>query len=157
MAERTGLAAVVADAGAGQALPIGEAEQMDMLGLALPQDRRPRGRPAGQRNVRVQRTADYLLARYRDPLEGLVAMAAMGVDELASALGCTKLEAFGEKRQCATAAIPYLHSRMPIAVNVSVDLPMLVMADPRDFAAAETVEGEIEEIQVVSEGENGKV
>lgn len=90
-----------------------------MLGLELPPQRRSVGRPVGQRNVRNQRVADYLLARYRDPLEGLVQMAGLSVGDLAAALGCSKLEAFQEKRQCAVAALPYLHQRQALAVDLT--------------------------------------
>jgi hypothetical protein len=122
MAELTGLAAVVAEAGAGDALAdelAPDAAVRDLLGMVLPERRVVPGRPPGRRNVRNQRIADYLLARYRDPLEGLVAMAGMGVTELAAALGCSPHEAFIEKRLCAQAALPYLHQRQPIAVDFS--------------------------------------
>jgi len=117
--DRTGLVAMLEDADAGEALLADDAEQLELLGMSLPENRRGRGRPAGQRNLRVQRIADYLLTRYRDPLEGLVQMAALGVEDLAAALGCTKAQAFAEKRLCAMACLPYLHSRQPIAVDVT--------------------------------------
>src|ERR1700712_5562456 len=96
-----------------------DAEQLAMLGLGLPSTRRSVGRPTGRRNLRNQRIADYLLSQYRDPLEGLVQMAGLSVGDLAAALGCTKLEAWQEKRQCAAAALPYLHQRQALAVDLT--------------------------------------
>ncbi len=120
MADRTGLAAIAEEQGAGDTLAqVGDAEQLSMLGLELPATRAVRGRPPGQRNLRNQRVADYLLARYRDPLEGLVQMAGLSVGDLAAALGCSKLEAWQEKRQCAAASLPYLHQRQALAVDLT--------------------------------------
>lgn len=123
MAEPTGLAAIVADA-VGDRGPIPpETEQLDLAGaLGLPPPKRAArapGRPPGAINRATERIASYLLAKYRDPLEGLVQMAGMGVDELASMLGCTAFEAWQEKRLCIAAALPYLHRRQPIAVDLT--------------------------------------
>jgi hypothetical protein len=98
---------------------VGDAEQLSMLGLELPTTRRGPGRPPGRINLRTERVANWILARYRDPLEGLVAMATMGVADLAAALNCTKLEAFQEIRHCSVAALPYLHQRQAIAVDLT--------------------------------------
>lgn len=120
MAAKTGIALIAdsADAGADLAQRMSDAEQLDLLGLELPAGRRAKaGRPQGRLNSRTQRVADYLLANYRDPLEGLVIMAGLGIDEMAAALNCSKLEAFAEKRQCAVAAMPYLHQRQALAVD----------------------------------------
>jgi hypothetical protein len=115
------LAAVLAEAGAGTAVLPDEAEQLDLLGLRdVPEAKRGRGRPPGARNRSVQDVADYLLAKYRDPLETLVQMAGAGVEELAAALGCSRLEAWQEKRHAAVAALPYIRQRQPQAVNLGV-------------------------------------
>ena len=133
MAEKTGIAAVLAQAGAGETLEerLDDAEQLALsLGLDLARVRkRGVGRPAGRRNVRNQRVADYLLSKYPDPLEGLVQMASMPLEALASALGCSRFEAAQEQRLCRLGALPYLHQRMAIAVDMThrtqVDLTII--------------------------------
>lgn len=77
------------------------------------------GRPPGARNKRTLEWAEYLLTRYASPLEVLAQMAVARVDELAASLGCTKLEAFQEKRQAAIALVPYVHQKQPLAVNLN--------------------------------------
>src|ERR1700744_1369880 len=76
------------------------------------------GRPAGARGKRTLAWADHILARYPSPLLGLAAMANMPTDQLAATLGCSMLEAFQEKRHAHVALLPYVHSRMPIDLNV---------------------------------------
>ena len=146
MAERTGIAAVLAEAGAGEALEA-RLDDVEQLALALGLDtdrirRRAAGRPAGRRNLRNQRVADYLLGQYPDPLEGLVRMAAMPLEGLADALGCSRFEAAQEQRLCRIAALPYLHQRQAIAVDMThrtqVELTIVdgLAADQVDDAAA---------------------
>lgn len=77
------------------------------------------GRPPGARNKRTVEWAEYLLTRYASPLEVLAQMAVARVDELASRLGCTKLEAYQEKRLAAIALVPFIHQKQPLAVNFS--------------------------------------
>jgi hypothetical protein len=77
------------------------------------------GRPPGARNKRVTEWAEYLLTRYASPLEVLAQMAVARVDELAARIGCTKLEAYQEKRLAAIALVPYIHQKQPLAVNLS--------------------------------------
>lgn len=95
-------------------LPIGKkVERMRAKKTGLP------GRPAGSLNRRTVEIADYLLSRYTSPLEKLAQIAVSPVDELSASLGCTKLEALQEIRLCAIALVPFLHSKMPLAVDVT--------------------------------------
>lgn len=119
MTERTGLAAVLDEAGAGESVLEAPAEQLALLGMAIPANRKVAGRPAGKRNLRNQRVADFVLATVGDPLIELTRMAMLPVEHLAAALGCSKAEAFAEKRLCAMGALPYLHQRQAIAVDVT--------------------------------------
>jgi hypothetical protein len=118
------------DLAVAQAAEAGEpegAEQFDLLGMpslselqeSMVAARRGPGRPKGARNRRTTATVDYLLARHTMPLEGLLSMAEMGVDELAKRLKCSPLEAWQEKRLCWAAALPYCHQRQAIAVDVT--------------------------------------
>lgn len=126
MAERTGLPAVLDQLGATDEPPVPEATQFELAAfLGLPEAKTERyqptrgpGRPPGARNRRTLAWAEYLLARYRSPLEGLVAVSDMPVAELANRLGCTVLEAAIEQRLCRIAALPYLHQRTPVSVEL---------------------------------------
>lgn len=77
------------------------------------------GRPAGSLNRRTVEMADYLLSRYKSPLEVLAQIAVSPIDELSASLGCTKLEALQEVRLAAIALKDHLHSKMPLAVDVT--------------------------------------
>lgn len=110
-----------------------DAEQIDMLDslglpindnvIALRAERAARtgkpGRPLHSRNKRTVEMANYLLRRYRSPLETLMQIQATPVDELAAALGCTKVEALQEIRLAAIACKDHVHSKMPVAVDVT--------------------------------------
>lgn len=126
MAEATGLSAVLAEMDASGAAPAAEPEQLDLVGLPPPRPGarfvdKPRGagRPPGARNKRTQAWADFLLARYASPLEVLMQIATAPVDELVAKLGCKPLEALGEKRLAAIGALPYLHQRQPLAIDLT--------------------------------------
>ena len=159
MAEPTGLAAILADADAGEALPLDGTEQLALIGLALPEPRRSVGRPAGRRNKRNQRVADFILQTEGDPLVELMRMGMLGVADLANALGCDRLEAFAEKRQCLIAALPYIHQRQAIAIDTTNrKIVHLTIHDGAPGAASEQAGAviggvaEIVEIQPLSEG-----
>lgn len=77
------------------------------------------GRPAGATNKRVTEYANYLLSRYSSPLEVLAQIATARVDDLKKEIGCTKLAALQEKRLAAMALLPYVHQKMPVAVDVT--------------------------------------
>lgn len=100
-------------------------EQLELLGapvnekVAEVRRRRKVGRPKGAINKKTAATAEYLLSRYSSPLEVLMQIATAGVEELSASLGCTKLVALQEKRLAALAVAPYLHTKMPVAVDVT--------------------------------------
>jgi hypothetical protein len=81
--------------------------------------RRGPGRPPGARNRRTERTAAFLLARHRHPIEVLLEIAEANVADLAGFLNCTMMEAAQEKRLAASAVLPYLASRMPLEIDLS--------------------------------------
>ena len=99
----------------------GEPEQLDLLGLpkirtaegteVTPRPRGP-GRPPGAANKLTVAWREYLLRRYPSPLEGLVAMGAMGVDELARSLHCSPLEAAALKVRCLEYSTAFLYPRL---------------------------------------------
>jgi hypothetical protein len=77
------------------------------------------GRPPQSRNKRTVEMANYLLSRYTSPLEVLAQIAAAPIEELSASLRCTLLEALQEKRLAAIALKDHLHSKMPVAVDVT--------------------------------------
>lgn len=77
------------------------------------------GRPPGSLNRRTVDMADYLLSKYTSPLEVLAQIAVAPIDELSASLACTKLEALQEKRLAAIALKDHIHSKMPLAVDVT--------------------------------------
>lgn len=114
-----------------------EVEQLDLLGLEPVPNRAP-GRPPGARNRRTERMVEFLLARYPDPREVLLQMAATPVGELAATLRCTQLEAFQEKRQAAIAVLPYVAARQPVAIDLTTrGLVHLTIEDGQGAAGAE--------------------
>ena len=97
--------------------------QGELLGLPEPpavlaaRERRKGGRPPGARNRRTEDVAREVIERMGDPLLHLVAIATADVAELV-AIGLKPQEAIAEKRQAIAAALPYLHQRAPVQVNV---------------------------------------
>lgn len=126
MSDPKGTKAAVDQLMAGATLPA-TAEQLGLLDPVAPPGEVPsavldgarRGRPPGSRNRRTQEIVDYLTSKYPLPLEGLLRMAAMSIEEIVAELGCTKLEAQQEKRQAWIATLPYIHQRQAIAVDVT--------------------------------------
>lgn len=102
-----------------------------------PVDRTGRpGRPAGAKNRRTEEWVQYLLSRYRSPLVMLLEMASRSPKDLARELelyvyhegiairdvtGEPVLatgEAFKAQVAAAIAALPYLHQKLPLAIDV---------------------------------------
>ena len=79
--------------------------------------RRP-GRPTGSRNRSTEEWRRYILSNYRSPLVFLAETYCRPVDQLAAELGCKKQEAFKVQVAAAKEALPYLHQRQPLAVEV---------------------------------------
>jgi hypothetical protein len=117
------------DARPGRAGPAGAGEapeQLDLLGLlgmsapsgpgAPARHDLPASRPgtrAGIRNRRTDEWIEYFAARgYRSPLENLLALANLGVEELSRALRCSLLEAAQIIIRCNSEAAPYLHPKL---------------------------------------------
>ncbi|CAB4127989.1 hypothetical protein UFOVP99_2 [uncultured Caudovirales phage] len=100
------------------------------------QERIGGGRPAGSVARATAAMRDVLLRRYPSPLIGLAEIAARPVEQLARELGCTRLEAFQEQRRALESLAPYMHSKMPIAVQ-SDGAPMVgvQLAVSADMAA----------------------
>ncbi len=116
-------------------------EQLDMLqtgshpltGLEQMRElrrRHERGRPPGSRNKRNQKLADYMVAKYGDPLAVMGEIYSMPLDALMTMMialqGCDDkhkplraVDAIRLKLEAAEKAAPYVHGKQPISVEVS--------------------------------------
>ena len=120
---------------------------LDLLGLpnleAAPKRanlaRAGKGRPPGARNHRTQFWSDYIPRRYGSPLEVLAQVMRSPTADLARELGCSKLDAFGEKRKAAEALAPYLHPKLSSVAIYPPGHPLsgvpstLIIAGQEDF------------------------
>lgn len=86
------------------------------------------GRPRGAVNRKTQEWADYLLSRYPSPLQGLAEIYSRPVKDLARELGFEVdgkrtakpeqlLELLKVQISAADKLAPYLHSKMPVAID----------------------------------------
>jgi hypothetical protein len=127
---KEGLAAALkASAVAHPAAPPGSAEEQldlhDLLGLRKPVPqasdagavgpirRGGPGRPPGVRNRRTEEWINYLLGRYTSPVEVMLRIANMGVEELRSALNCSAVDALDIILKAANYSAPFVHARSP--------------------------------------------
>ncbi len=144
--------------------------QGDLLGLppmpttkaevAARAAQRRAGRPPGSRNRRMEDAARTAIEAFGEPLLRQVAVATMDAEELAARMGCTVLEAIQEQRLAAVAVLPYLHSRRPLAVDVTqrrmVHLTILDPAAPPDAASPDLVV-QVMDYQGVDDGSTDEV
>lgn len=78
---------------------------------------RGRGRPVGARNKSTKDWQQYLLSRYQSPLVVLAETYSTPVDVLATRLGCKKYEAYQLQMAAAKEVAPYVHQKMPMAID----------------------------------------
>lgn len=90
----------------------------DPVGVELETARR-QGRPPGSPNKASVAWQEYLLRRYRSPLEGLAQIAMRPTDELAWELACKRREALAMQIDAMKVLLPYMHQKLPVEVDVS--------------------------------------
>ena len=98
------------------------AEQLELMPLPLDVSELPAtgkrgGRPKGSKNKNTEAWQEWLLSRYSSPLEGLAQVISMPVADLATLLGCKKVEAFKCQLAAMSTLAPYLHQKMPLAID----------------------------------------
>lgn len=103
--------------------------------------KRGRGRPPGARNKRIERTVAWLLARHKDPVDGLLEIADMHPADLAAMLFCTMLEAVQEQRLCRIGALPYVKQRQPLAIDVTKRSVVYLRINKGEVEQAKTAGG----------------
>lgn len=149
-AKATGVEAVVAraveDGVAGQAmaaqpslLPLPEVGLLGEAadGAPVAEASRRGGRPAGAKNRKTKEWVEYILRRYPSPLVALAETMSRPVGELARELGCTALEAFDRQIEAAKHLAPYLHQKLPTAIEVGTPegIPLWLAVSPAMAAA----------------------
>jgi len=127
---KEGLAAALkASAVAHPPAPPGSAEEQldlhELLGLRkplpapsaadaqLPVRRGGPGRPPGVRNRRTEEWINYLLGKYTSPVEVMLRISNMGVEDLRAALNCSALEAMEIILKASNYSAPFVHARSP--------------------------------------------
>lgn len=75
--------------------------------------------PSSAARGRHRQYLQVLEARFPAPLGILASIYATPVEELATELGCTKLEAQRERRAAAEASLPYWHQKQAVAVDLN--------------------------------------
>lgn len=108
---------------------------------ATAQPRRGPGRPPGATNKTTNAWRDFLLANYSSPLQAMAEAYSMPTEDLAERLGCARLEAFKLQLAAARDLAPYIHSRMPLAIQADVRSVTLVVADGGSPPAEQAADG----------------
>lgn len=75
------------------------------------------GRPKGSSNLSAREWANYIISKYNSPLMGLAETATASIEDLTRELCCTRFEAAQFRQAAQDKLAPYLHSKMPIAVQ----------------------------------------
>jgi hypothetical protein len=182
---KQGLTAAIEALGAGEVLPA-EAGQPDLFEeaeapLPIPPAARsgPKGgRPRGSRNKRTEEWVDYLLGRYRSPLVFLLETYSRTPAQLAEQMQLYKFhegklvtdangqpvlatgEAADIQVKAAIAVLPYLHQRLPQAIEVKPNTRgLLLIGDLAGDGASDALAipfAEVQENQSLSDLDAGK-
>jgi hypothetical protein len=159
VAEATGIAGAVQAAARAAGEAPAEPAQLELAGLPLaavaeparehetPDSPRRGGRAPGTPNRRTQAWVEHILGRYRSPLVAMAETYSRPVEELARLLSCTRLEAFQLQLRAMQELAPYVHQKLPQAVQVEgKGVAMLAIVDPAALAGAAgpaAIEGEL--------------
>jgi hypothetical protein len=182
---KQGLTAAIDALGAGEVLPAeaGQAELFEEADAPLPIPPAARsgpkgGRPKGARNKRTEEWVDYLLGRYRSPLVFLLETYSRTPAELAEQMQLYKIhegkvvldaqgrpmlatgEAADIQLKAAIAALPYLHQKLPQAIEVKANTRgLLLIGDLASDGASDGLAipfAEVQENQALSSGDREK-
>lgn len=86
--------------------------------LAPPPARIGPGRPPGAGNRATREWVRHLIEKHGSPLERLLEIAAMDPETLREQLRCDRLEVFDRQMTALKEALPYLHQRLPQAIQI---------------------------------------
>ena len=124
--------------GSGQSmLPLfGDVPEMFVIDGDAEDAARGPGRPKGAKNKRAQDFADYILGQCGSPLMVLGKTYSRPVEALAKQLKCSLEKAFAFQQAAALGLAPYLHQRLPQAIEVELEkaLPGLVIGITKAYS-----------------------
>lgn len=133
--------------------PTAAGEQLSLLPGAASEARKP-GRPAGSQNSSTKEWQRYLLGRYGSPLERLATIVAMPLQQVCKELKCDLVEAHDRQVEAAKALAPYVHQRLPQAVELSTDgdvvLNLVIGGQQQQAEKSDGITLEVEENQELS-------
>lgn len=106
-------------------------------------EKRGRGRPKGSKNKRTEDWTEYLLNNYRSPLIMFAETYSRPTAALALELHCTLEEAFKIQMDAAKQLAPYVHQKLPQAIEIESDkgLVNLTMIVTEAYAAVQSKTG----------------
>lgn len=140
---KAGITAALAVTGPGE--PPAAPEQLALPVAAPPAEAaRGPGRPPGAKNRRTVEWVEYLVGKYGSPLEGLLKEATAELRELARDLGMSTEDAAKHRKDCMIAALPYIHQKLPLAIDVKGKVVTLHLHSA--IGGPETIEGELEQL-----------
>lgn len=104
---------------------------------------RGRGRPKGSKNKRTEDWTEYLLNNYRSPLIMFAETYSRPTAALALELACTLEEAFKIQMDAAKQLAPYVHQKLPQAIEIDTDkgLVNLTVVVTEAYAATQSNTG----------------
>ena len=113
------------------------------VGLDETGEKRGRGRPKGSKNKRTEDWTEYLLNNYRSPLIMFAETYSRPTAALALELRCTFEEAFKIQMDAAKQLAPYVHQKLPQAIEIEGDkgLINLTMVVTEAYAAIQSNTG----------------
>ena len=113
------------------------------------------GRPKGSLNRRNRDLARFIERQFGNPIVAAASVYAMPVDELATILGCSKLQALDAQLRAIHEVAPYVESKMPVKVNVDAKgaLTLIIGDTPAEGETVDSEAVEVLENQPVSDDE----
>lgn len=139
MAGKEGLKSALETVGVGDAPGAASAEQLALLpaeparndtaevlpGAGDPGARRGPGRPAGARNKRTEDWVNFIVDAYGSPLVHLAQTMVADTKKLAKELHIKQVEAFDRQQAAAIALLPYVHQKLPQAIELDKGVTIL--------------------------------
>lgn len=77
------------------------------------------GRPKGATNIATRQRAQLYMQIAGDPVLAMARLAAVDIETLRRAMGCTTKEAYEFQQKVRNDALPYVAQRLPLAVAIS--------------------------------------
>ncbi len=122
-----------------------DVDHLEAVEVALDDDseKRGRGRPKGSKNKRTEDWTEYLLNNYRSPLIMFAETYSRPTAGLALELHCSLEDAFKIQMDAAKQLAPYVHQKLPQAIEIDTDkgLVSLTLVVTDAYAAVQSKAG----------------